>query len=481
LTAAFAGAVGLALFFVFRRLDRSDRSTTVVAIVWGLLLLDTCLYPNESTVPTGLIHPAIGALSFRLIDVVVLVALAARLTTRGLGRFGPRGLLWGAFLAWIATAGAIGFVNGNALDQLTFEGKELLYLSAMLLTAGIPASRYLEKGFLTRLIGVTALLATLLLVTSTAGITVSLGSQAPAAATAGADTAETTYLAAGTLGTDTTTMFVALGVIALALGLNATRPRQRFGFLLASAPLLASTLGPSQRAAFVGLGVSLGVLIFLCAVSHRRLKAKPTELVLAALVVIALVIGPTVLQTVSKQKPAAVPFSNQVATGFQSRGEQLTTQDRLNQWHVAEGLIADRPVLGWGLGKTYYYFEPGSMEFFKLDITHNVGLDILLRTGAVGFLLLVAALATSIFGALRTWYRSRDELIAALALGTTAAVLGLIGKGMAESILEKYRIAVALGLFLGILLSTATAGEQLGEATQPEEELVELQPAPMPA
>jgi hypothetical protein len=174
LTAVFAGAVGLALFFVFRRLERTDRSTTVVAIVWGLLLLDTCLYPNESTVPTGIIHPAFGGLSFRLIDLVVLVAVAGRLTTKGVGRFGPRGLLWGAFLAWIATAGVIGFINGNATDQLTFEGKELLYLSAMLLTAGIPASRYFKTGFLTKLIGATAVLATVLVITSTAGLTLSL-------------------------------------------------------------------------------------------------------------------------------------------------------------------------------------------------------------------------------------------------------------------------------------------------------------------
>ena len=480
MTAVFAGAVGLALFFVFRRLERTDRSTTVVAIVWGLLLLDTCLYPNESTVPTGIIHPAIGGLSFRLIDLVVLVAIAGRLTTRGLGRFGPRGLLWGAFLAWLATAGVIGFINGNATDQLTFEGKELLYLSAMLLTAGIPAARYFKTGFLTKLIGATAVLATVLLITSTAGVTLSLGSQAPPADAVGAG-ADATYLAAGALGTDTTTIFVALGIVALALGLNASRPRQRFGLMFASAPLLASSVASSQRAAFVGLFVSLAVLIALSAVSRRRLKAKPTELALAGLVVIALVVGPTVLETISNQKPAAVPFSSQVTTGFQSRGEQLTTQDRLNQWQVARGLIADRPVLGWGLGKTYFYFEPGSMEFFKLDITHNVGLDILLRTGAVGFLLFLAALVTSIFGALRTWYRSQEELIAALALGVTAAVLGLIGKGMAESILEKYRIAVVLGLFLGILLSTATAGEQLREATQPKEELLELRPAPVPA
>ena len=147
---------------------------------------------------------------------------------------------------------------------------------------------------------------------------------------------------------------------------------------------------------------------------------------------------------------------------------------------MARGLIADRPVLGWGLGKTYYYFEPGSMEFFKLDITHNVGLDILLRTGAVGFLLFLAALATSIFGALRTWYRSQEELIAALALGVTAAVLGLIGKGMAESILEKYRIAVVLGLFLGILLSTATAGEQLARPPSRRRSCSTCAPRPSP-
>jgi O-antigen ligase len=481
LTAAFAAAVGVALWFVFRRLERTDRSTTVVAIVWGLLLLDTCLYPNESTVPTGLIHPAIGGLSFRLLDVVVLVALAARLTTRGIARFGPRGLLWGAFLAWIATAGMVGFLNGNAVDQLTFEGKELLYLGAMLLTAGIPASRYLESGFLTKLIAATSVLATLLLITSTAGITFSLGSQAPPASAGPPGAADTTYLAAGALGTDTTTIFVALGVVALALGLNATRPRQRFGLMLASAPLLASTLGPSQRAAFVGLGVSLAVLIVLCAVSRRRLKAKPIELGLAGLAIVALVVGPTVLKTVSNQKPAAVPFSSQVRAGFGSRGKQLSTQDRLNQWQVAKGLIEDRPILGWGLGKTYYYFEPGSMEFFKLDITHNIGLDILVRTGAVGFALFIAALATSLFGVLRTWYRSNEELVAALALGTTAAVLGLIGKGMAESIFEKYRIAMALGLFLGLLLSAAAASDPVREPSARKPELPDLRPAAAPA
>ena len=71
----------------------------------------------------------------------------------------------------------------------------------MLLTAGIPASRYLESGFLTKLIVATFALATLLLITSTAGITFSLGSQAPPPSAGALGTADTTYLAAGTLGT----------------------------------------------------------------------------------------------------------------------------------------------------------------------------------------------------------------------------------------------------------------------------------------
>jgi hypothetical protein len=49
-------------------------------------------------------------------------------------------------------------------------------------------------------------------------------------------------------------------------------------------------------------------------------------------------------------------------------------------------------------------------------------------------------------------------MVAVLALGLVAAVVGLIAKGQVESIFENYRLATVLGLTLGMLRSAVTSG-----------------------
>jgi hypothetical protein len=58
---------------------------------------------------------------------------------------------------------------------------------------------------------------------------------------------------------------------------------------------------------------------------------------------------------------------------------------------------------------------------------------------------------------MRTWRSQAANLTAALSLAATAVVVGLVAKGMVESIFEKYRLAVALGVALGLTLSGARA------------------------
>ena len=50
--------------------------------------------------------------------------------------------------------------------------------------------------------------------------------------------------------------------------------------------------------------------------------------------------------------------------------------------HGAVNLIEQRPVLGWGLGKEFQYFDPGFNAFFQIHVTHNIGIDLLLGTGS---------------------------------------------------------------------------------------------------
>lgn len=453
----------------FHRLERQGRSATVVTVIWLVLIAETCLYPNQNTIPSGLFHPALGGgFSFRLFDVLLLVAVGARLSVRGFGRFSASGLLWVAFIVWLGVAAVIGFTGGNALDKLTFEAKAMIYMSAIFLTATVPAHEYVDVRFLRRLIGGGAIAATILLITSVSGISVDIGARAPDAV-AGSDDQAVSPL--GALGPDLATILIGLGVVAIALALYAPRASDRARLALCAAPLLASAIGPGQRAAVLGLAVTLLTLSFGALVSGRRIRATPTEISLAAAAVIAFGLAPTLVYTARGDETTGPPIGTDLAYSFTSRTEQLTTQDRINQWDQAEQLVAERPVFGWGLGKQYEYYEPGRHEFLQVDITHNIGWDLLVRSGVIGLGLFLAALGVTLGKTWTGFTRLEDGRLAALCLGLTAALCGMIAKGMVESIFEKYRLAIALALLIGMALSVAGGLDPREREEAPEDGL----------
>ena len=461
MSALLVAALVLPAWLWFQGLERRGQSATVVMVVFLVLLAETALYPNQNTIPPGLFHPALGGgFSFRLFDVLIVVAVGARITTRGVGRFGLTGLLWTAFIAWLGVAAVIGLSGGNPLDKLTFEAKAMIYMAAIFLTATVPVREYVDIYFLRRLLGGAAILASTLIVTSVTGLTLQIGARAPDATATGADELVDPL---GTMGPDLATILIALGGIALALALYAPRASDRARLALCAAPLLASTIIPSQRAAVLGLSVTVFVLIAGAALGGRRIRATPTECGLAIAAVVAFSLGPTLVATARGDEVANSAIGADLAYSFTSRTEQLTTQDRLNQWDQVDDLVAERPVFGWGLGKEYEYYEPGRHEFLQVDITHNIGFDLLMRSGLIGFGFFVAALALTMIKGWAAFLRIEDERLAALSLGLMAAISGLLAKGMVESIFEKYRLAVTLALLIGMALSVAA---ELGRETE---------------
>src|SRR5687768_2264384 len=100
---------------------------------------------------------------------------------------------------------------------------------------------------------------------------------------------------------------------------------------------------------------------------------------------------------------------------------------------------------------TYTYFEPGPYQFVTTDLTHNLIGDLLRRTGLVGVVRFVAAVAFSGRDGLKAWRYHVDARAAGLALGCVAALAGILAKGMVESLFEKYRLATLMGLLFGIV------------------------------
>lgn len=439
MSALAALALTAVLFGWFVTLEQRDRPLTVVAFLLGLVLADAIVYADQNLAPTGILHPEYEHQSFRLLDVVIPAAIFARLVGRR-RRHAPADLLlpWLALLVWLATAGAIGVYEGHPPAIVAFHAKVIVYLGAFALAAGVPLADLLARRRLELFLGWSAAAAAALMAAETAGVRID--ASLPLLPLRGF----------GELGADAATLFTGLGALALALGLFAERDRGRL--LGLAALLLATPAVAGQRAAFVALAASLAAIAVGLALTRRRLRVTPTEAGLAGAAVVALALLATVPAAVGGG-PFKLPLQDRVTTTFSSYEEVLTTRDRLYQWAEAGPLIARRPLFGWGLGHQYVTYEPGRFVFRVNDAAHNIALDLLLRTGLVGLGLFALALATTGAALLRGWRGHADARAAAFALGTAAAVAGLLGKGMAESIFEKYRLAGALGIGIGAMIA----------------------------
>jgi len=452
------GAVLLtvASFGFFVRLERSGRSVTTVLILLWLLVIESALYENPNLVPSGLFHPGIGAdpnpddgvidyaISFRLVDLIVPIAIGARLYARGLPERLRGASVWLlAFIAWLVGAALIGLYNGNSTSLITFEAKAIVYLGVAALAASVPARDYVEGNGLFNLVYGSAFIATALIVTDGLGKSFS------------ADLPFLPLPEVGTIGADAASVFVALGILALALA--AFRPERRLPLFLAAGPLLIAPALAGQRAAILGLGVSLAVFLVGLIAGSRRLIATPTEFALLAVLALGLALLPPSVALATGSPDANLPFAGSVDETFHSTAKEQSAESRVNQWRKARDLIEQRPVAGWGLGKTYTHYDPGHREFFTTNLTHNIVGDLLLRTGVIGVLLFSIAMLLAVSDGWTAWRRQQDDLAAALALASVAIIAGLLARGMVESLFEKFRLATLLGITLGIIGSVAVA------------------------
>lgn len=436
-------AAGALLLLWFVAAERAGRPTSLIFIL-GLLVVETTLYGNQSDVPTGLLHPGAQPFTFRFVDMVIPLALLARLIAKGAPtRVGGGPLLWIAFLAWLASAGIVGVFGGNDVDLVTFEAKAILYVGVFAVAAGTPAERLYAGRSMIRLVYASAAIAAILCLMDLTGTRVNVFIPGIGDARLGG------------IDGDTATVMVALGAIALVLG--TCRERGRLGLLLAAGPLFVTPFLSLQRAAMITLGVAVFVVIALMPFGWRRVRTTPTELGLAAIVVAGVLVSATLLNAAASGKNVQVPLASRLTTALYSPGKQLSAQDRINQLIAVRPLIEEKPLLGWGLGREYTYWEPGYKRFLLVNITHNIVTDIWLRMGLVGLIMFLAAIGFSLAEGVRAWLRHNDELAAALALAATAVVLGLLAKGMVESIFEKYRMATLLGVMLGTMRVLATS------------------------
>jgi O-antigen ligase len=461
---AIVGLAAYGVFTGFLRLERAEKRMTTVLVIFGLVVFEAWIYPNQSLIPAGLFHPVLGGgsgvggvdsgLSFRLPEILVPTALVARrLAGRQPLRLQAATLWWLAFLAWLTAAAVIGVENGNSANLALFEGKAVAYIGFFLLVAGVPAGEFAHGRAFRRFLYGSSVMAAIGIVLSQAHANISLAIPV------------IPLLEMGEMGADAATIFLALGLIAAAIGICSER---RAWLIVASLPLIFASVLTGQRAALIAMVVALVLFALAVVVGWTRVRATPTELVLGLATFIALLLVPVLITAIHGTRQPNLPFASTVNAAFDTRAKALSAQDRLNQWATARRLIDEHPIIGSGLGFTYQHYDPGYKVFVTTDLTHNIVFDLLMRVGAIGLGLFAIALCVTLVDGFKIWLNHLDTLIAALALASTCALAGLVAKGMVESIFEKYRLAMLLGFLVGAVASTKLSLTAPARASLPE-------------
>jgi O-antigen ligase len=450
-------AAGLLLLGVlgaaFLRREATGRRLTALHLVVLILVLDCALFPAGGT-STGIFVLPINNHTTGTLFLLMPFLLGLRwLSGRARLRFSVTGLAWTAFFLWLLAEFYAGHLHGNSSSDAIQEAKVIIMLGgAAMLAAGVEARDLVGRQGIPRMVRWAAPIATVITATSLAHV----HTNRSFGLFHGVST--------GDMGADAASVFASLGMLGLAIALAA--PERHRNGLLSSGVLLIAPVFTGQRASLLGLiaGLALIAVWPLLSKRHRVLRVTPKEKVAVALAVLA-VAG--LLSLASATGHGYNPRSSTVATSFTSAGKQDSAQSRINQWKVARQLIAEQPWLGYGLGKTYLHVEQieGAPLFYvHNDLTHDIFLDILLRAGIVGLFFMVLALFSTAWAGLRAAYHHTSARIGALGLASTAIVVEMMTRGAVESIFEKERLAVLLGLTVGLACS-ASRSTRAGTAT----------------
>lgn len=440
-------------FLMLVRLEERDRPEIAVLIVIGLLLVEALIYPTQNEVPGGLFHPSIGGRALRLPELVIPLALLARVVVHGPPRrLGATAVAWTAFVVWLGVGLPIGVLMHNSFDEAFFQFKAVIYLGGgFALVAGVPIERLAHSSIHRTLLAGLGVLVAVISPFALAGRSLALNFPLVPGALL------------GRLSPDASTILSTIAVVALLL--EAARSRRRGLLGLAAVPLLLSPFVATQRAAVLGVVTTAAVLVVASfgGAWRRRIRSTPTEVLLLLCVAVTPVLVTVAARAAFSTSPNAeiVPFTSVVGETFTAQRKAQSAETRENLWRDGVTQARTYPVTGWGLGKTYSVERAATPGTFLVGGGyHNIVIDLVVRRGIVGLVLFAVAITFTLRDALAVWRHHLDRRIAVFCFACGAALVGLLAKGMVESVFEKFRLATLFGLLIGAIASAATSARE---------------------
>lgn len=459
LVLAVAGLALNLLVWWFASLEIRGERHKIVVVLGLVLLIEAVLAGPAADVPRGFLRPDVAGQDFRPPDAVIVAALAARVLNLGQGRVSTQALWWSSFLVIYMTGAAVGILNGLPVVEVLFQSKGAFYIvGGMIVGSGADMKRLAESLPKVGLAGAGVVLVGFVVSAANLRLSFAIPGQR--------------FNRLGNLSNDSITLLVLLGVMVLLV--ESTREHARPLYSLSGLLLLLSPAAGHQRASYLVLAICVLILGALVASPTWRRRSAVTVLEISLVFA-----GLLALVGVNFIFNDAAAITSPLEDAFSGAAEQRSAASRFSLADQAIDRIQERPILGWGNGiKVTRQAALSNREVSAA--AHNLILDVWMRLGVVGLILMISAIGSTTLTGLRIWRDSISRSTAAIGAAATIAMWGVITKGMVEPALDKFRLSLTMGLAIGLVI--AAHRESLTETDPAEDDSLEQEPStPVPA
>ncbi len=222
---------------------------------------------------------------------------------------------------------------------------------------------------------------------------------------------------------------------------------QRLMALIAEIILLVALYLSYSRAAWVSVGVAIGVLVLV----KLHIKFKWIALTFIIGVVLFFSFSMEILDKLEKNKQDTSANFIEHVESISNISSDASNLERINRWKAAMRMFSERPFLGWGPGTYQFEYAPFQRASEKTIISTDMGdmgnahseyIGPLAESGVLGLLSVLVIMVTVIYTGLNVYKKAASSQTRILALSATLALITYYIHGIMNNFLNTDKASV---------------------------------------
>lgn len=144
-----------------------------------------------------------------------------------------------------------------------------------------------------------------------------------------------------------------------------------------------------------------------------------------------------------------------------SKGQDVSTMERVYRWVAAKNMIIDKPIYGFGPGNFYFFYKPYAVQAFKTYVsdnkekstTHNYFLLLATEQGIPGMIIFVILIIVFLLTAERVYHQTKEPLRKSVVLACYLSNVIMFSYLLMNDMIEADKVGPLFWINIGVLIA----------------------------